>query len=206
MKDNPRDQRRTAIPRRDALKVLGSIPAALAATSIPALPFEQAGTTLQAASGTKAAYVPKFFNEHEWKTANLLADTIIPKDEHSGSASEAGAVDYIDEYASYRGEELQTELRGGLMWLDHECNARFGKNFIDCSTEQRTQILDLIAYPDKKTSGYTQAIDFFNRFRDLTAGGFYTSKIGIADLGYMGNDVNDWQGCPDEVLKKLGLK
>ncbi len=196
---------RGGIPRRDALKALGSIPAVLAAAGVPAPAVLQPVAPAQAKPAGKAAYVPRFFNEHEWKTANLLADMIIPKDERSGPASEAGAVDYIDEYAKYKGEGLQTELRGGLMWLDHECNARFGKSFLDSSPEQRKEVLDLIAYPDKQTPGYTQAIDFFNLFRDLTASGFYTSKIGIADLGYMGNDAYDWEGCPSEVLRKLGL-
>ncbi len=196
---------RGGIPRRDALRVLGSIPAVLAAAGVPAPAVAQPVAQPQAKPAGKAAYVPKFFNAHEWKTANLLADMIIPKDEHSGSASEAGAVDYIDELAAYKGEGLQTELRGGLMWLDHECNARFGKSFLDSSAGQRTEILDLVAYPEKQKPGFTQAVDFFNLFRDLTASGFYTSKMGIADLGYLGNDAYDWEGCPSEVLHKLGL-
>ncbi len=189
--------------RRDALKVLGGIPAAMAAASAVSLSFNHAHSANQ---GAKVAYVPKFFREHEWKTAGALADMIIPRDEGSGSASEAGAVDYVDEYAAYKGEELQTELRGGLMWLDHECNGRFGKDFIDCSPEQKKQVLDLIAFPEKSAPYYTQAAAFFDRFRDLTADGFYTSKMGIADLAYMGNEAYDWQGCPAEVLHKLGLK
>ena len=100
----------------------------------------------------------------------------------------------------------ELELRGGLMWLDRECTIRFEKNFMDCTTEQRAQIVDLIAYPEKKRPEYSHAIAFFTRFRDLTASGFYTSKIGIADLGYDGNRPFDWQGCPDAALKKLGLK
>ncbi len=195
------------IPRREALKVLGAIPAAFTAPSLEASPARRPHVHIaQAPTAAKVGYVPKFFTEQEWKTGTILADMIIPRDERSGSASEAGAMEYIDEYAAFRGESLQTELRGGLMWLDRECSIRFDKKFVDCTEEQRKQVLDFIAYPDKTTPEYSQAIAFFNRFRDLTAGGFYTSKIGIADLGYIGNRPYDWQGCPDEVLRKLDLK
>lgn len=189
-----------AMPRREALKVIGSLPAALAATRVDSVAADHLHT---AQAVTKPAYTPKFFTPHEWKTANLLADMIIPKDERSGSASEAGAVDYIDELADFRGETLQTELRGGLKGLDRECNLRFDKDFVDCNEEQRKEILDQIAYPQKAKKDHSQAVAFFNRFRDLTASGFYTSKMGIADLGFMGNRAYEWNGCPDEVLKKL---
>jgi hypothetical protein len=201
------EMKKSGMPRRHALKVLGSIPAALTVSSTAAAPAGQPHLHVgQVPAAGKSPFVPKFFTEDEWKTANLLADMIIPRDEGSGSASESGAVEYIDEYAVFRGESVQTELRGGLMWLERECSMRFDKKFVDCSEDQRKQVLDLIAFPEKRTPGYSQAIAFFNRFRDLTAGGFYTSKIGIADLGYQGNRAFDWQGCPDEALKKLDLK
>lgn len=203
--NDERTKNDNGIPRREALKILVTVPAALTATNLEAADHLHP-TATQVKADAKAPFVPKFFNEHEWKTANILADMIIPKDERSGSASEAGAVEYIDEYAVFRGEALQTELRGGLMWLDRECNERFEKNFVDCTPQQRAQVLDLIAYPEKKTPEYSHAIAFFNRFRDLTASGFYTSKMGIADVGYSGNRAFDWKGCPDEVLAKLGLK
>ena len=198
--------RNGGIPRREALKVLGSIPAALTASQIEARTADHSHVpAAQIPAGVKVAYKPKFFTEHEWKTVNLLADTIIPRDDRSGSASEAGAVEYIDEYADSQGETLQTQLRGGLMWLDRECGARFDKKFVDCSEEQRKQVLDLIAYPERTKSEFSHATLFFNRFRDLTAAGFYTSKMGIGDLGFLGNRAFDWKGCPDEVLAKLEL-
>lgn len=189
--------------RRDALKVLGVIPGVLTATGREA---GAADPALQAQTAAAAGFEPKFFTPHEWKTANLLADMIIPRDERSGSASEARALEYMDEFAVFQGEALQTELRGGLMWLERECNTRFEKNFVDCTEEQRKQVLDLMAYPQKRTPENSHAVTFFNRFRDLTASGFYTSKIGMADLGFSGNRAFDWQGCPDTVLSKLGLK
>ena len=134
------------IPRRAALKVLGTIPAALTVSGSEASAKGQSHVHLaQAQAAANTAYVPKFFTEHEWKTATLLADMIIPRDERSGSASEGGAVEYIDEFATVRGEGAQTALRGGLMWLDRECYMRFDKNFVDCTEEQRKQVLDLIA-------------------------------------------------------------
>jgi gluconate 2-dehydrogenase gamma chain len=43
-------------------------------------------------------------------------------------------------------------------------------------------------------------------FRDLTASGFYTSRIGMDDLEFIGNTfVLNWKGCPPEWLKKLGV-
>lgn len=203
MRDDSVNKNKT-MPRRDALKLLGSIP--LTATRLETTAADHAHVSMTQARGTPAPFEPKFFTAAEWKTANLLADMIIPRDERSGSASEGRAVEYIDEYAVFRGEGLQTELRGGLMWLDRECSSRFEKNFVDCTEAERKQILDAIAYPEKRTPENSHAVAFFNRFRDLTATGFYTSKIGIADLGYSGNRPFDWQGCPDAVLSKLDLK
>src|SRR6266542_4402543 len=114
------------MPRRHALKVLGTIPAALTVSATEAAAGGQSHVHLgQLPAAGKSTYVPKFFTEDEWKMANLLADMIIPRDEGSGSASEAGAVEYIDEYAEFRGESVQTELRGGFMWLERECLMRF---------------------------------------------------------------------------------
>jgi hypothetical protein len=192
----PNDGGDARMPRRDALKVLGGAPAALA-SALPQASPEHAHAPRQTAGAAAAPYQPKFFSEREWKSATALCDTIIPKDERSGSASEAGAVAYIDEYCDFFGEEPRTRVRGGLAWLDRECSRRFSREFVECSPEQRAQILDLIAWPEKQQPEYSHAVDFFNFFRDLTATGFYTSKIGIADLGYLGNRPFPWQGCPD---------
>jgi hypothetical protein len=98
-------------------------------------------------------------------------------------------------------------MRGGLAWLDRECHDRCGKTFLECTDGERTALLDLIAYPKKAPSELTQGVAFFNLFRDYVASGFFTSKMGIGDLQYMGNAPRGtWNGCPPEVLRKLGVE
>jgi hypothetical protein len=146
-----------------------------------------------------------FFDAHEMATIAVLADIILPKDDVSGSATEAGVPDFI-EFIVKDMPRHQLPLRGGLRWLDLECYQRFEKAFVDCSPEQRLQVVDDIAYPKKVKPGLEQGAAFFDRMRDLTATGFYTSEIGIQDLGYAGNMANKWQGPPDEELVKFGFK
>jgi len=146
-----------------------------------------------------------FFNEHEMATIAVLADIIIPKDEVSGSATEAGVPDFI-EFIVKDLPEHQTPMRGGLRWLDMECYGRFEKAFVDCTPEQRLQVVDDIAYPAKAKPEMQPGVTFFNRMRDLTATGFYTTEIGFADIGYMGNVPNTYTGVPDDVLDAYGMK
>jgi gluconate 2-dehydrogenase gamma chain len=161
---------------------------------------------------------PKFFTDHEMATITVLADIIIPKDEVSGSASEAKVPEFI-EFIVKDMPGHQTPLRGGLKWLDVECMKRFDKSFVDCNTEQQLQVVDDIAYPEIKYTdekgnevkkgkvkpGMSQGVKFFNLMRNLTATGFYTSEMGVKDLGYVGNTPNQWNGVPDDVLKQYGL-
>lgn len=147
----------------------------------------------------------KFFTTGEMATISILADLIIPKDEVSGSAGDARVPEFI-EFIVKDMPDLQTPIRGGLKWMDIECIKRFEKPFQDCSQQQRIEILDDIAYPERKLKpGMTQGVKFFNKLRDLVATGFYTSEIGVKDLGYMGNTPNQWNGVPADVLKQYGL-
>lgn len=146
-----------------------------------------------------------FFTPHEMATITVLADIIIPKDEKSGSASEAGVPDFI-EFIVKDMPHHQVPMRGGLRWLDVECLNRFEKAFVDCPKEQQIEIVDEIAYPNKVKPGMEQGVAFFNRMRDLTATGFFTSEMGIKDIGYMGNSPNDWQGVPADVLAQYGFE
>jgi gluconate 2-dehydrogenase gamma chain len=202
--------------RRRVLQILGSTPAvALSLKSIaeagqkPAAPA--AGPkpeTKPAGAAAHGPHKPKFFNAHEYATVTLLADIVIPKDDRSGSASDAGVPEYIDftladTFADQ--PERQTAMRGGLQWLDRESRTRFQKNFIDATADQRTQLLDDIAYPKKARPEMSHGARFFSMFRDFVATGFFTSKIGIADLKYMGNVPNLWDGAPPDVLQKLGV-
>ncbi|KIC92975.1 gluconate 2-dehydrogenase subunit 3 family protein [Flavihumibacter solisilvae] len=146
----------------------------------------------------------KFFTEHEMATITILADIIIPKDEVSGSASDAKVPDFI-EFIVKDMPNHQTPMRGGLRWLDLQCLRQFGKAFKDCSEQERINMVDQIAYPKKAKPEMAQGVAFFNKMRDLTASGFYTSQIGVADIGYAGNKPNQWNGVPDDVLKQYGL-
>lgn len=147
----------------------------------------------------------KFFDDHEMSTLKVLVDIIIPKDDVSGSATDAGVPDFIEFIAKDK-PSYQTPLRGGLKWLDIQCMKRYNNAFVSCSSSQQIEIVDEIAFPEKAKPEMQQGVSFFNTLRDLTATGFFTSKIGIADLGYAGNTPNQWDGVPQDVLDQYGLK
>lgn len=145
-----------------------------------------------------------FFTPEEMATITVLADIIIPKDDVSGSASEAKVPDFI-EFIVKDMPAHQTPMRGGLRWLDLQSLKRFEKPFTGLTDTQRIEIVDEIAYPNKANPALRQGVAFFSLMRNLTATGFYTSEIGINDIGYMGNKPNQWKGVPDEVLKQYNL-
>ena len=190
--------------RRDVLKVLLAAPAAtLSWTDAEAMQAASAAQTARAA--TAAPFVPKFFTPAEFKLVSMLADIVIPKDERSGSATDAGVPEFMD-FMMIDQPARQVAMRGGLAWLDHECQQRFDKIFLDCDDAQRTTVLDDIAWPSKAKAEHAHGVAFFTSFRDLTAAGFWTTRMGIDDLQYMGNrSVARWNGCPDAALKKLGV-
>ncbi len=147
----------------------------------------------------------KFFDAHEMATIAVLVDIIIPKDDVSGSATDAGVPDFIAFIVKDR-PEFQIPLRGGMKWMDIQCLKRYEKSFVDCSSSQQIEMVDDIAFPEQAKPEMTQGVKFFNTMRDLTATGFFTSKIGIADLGYVGNQPNQWDGVPQDVLDQYGMK
>lgn len=146
----------------------------------------------------------KFFTEHEMATITVLGDIIIPKDEKSGSASDAKVPEFI-EFIVKDMPDHQLPMRGGLRWLDMQMLKRHNNAFKDCTSEQQLQIVNEIAYPGKAKPEMQQGVAFFNRMRSLTATGFFTSKMGMDDIGYVGNTPNQWNGVPDDVLKQYGL-
>ena len=148
--------------------------------------------------------MPKFFTDHEMATIAILSDIIIPKDEVSGSATDAKVPEFI-EFIVKDMPSHQTPLRGGLRWLDMQCLNRFNNAFKDCTKEQQIELVDQIAYPAKAKPEMAQGVSFFNKMRDMVATGFYTSQIGVKDIGYMGNVPTQWNGVPDDVLKQYGL-
>ncbi len=144
-----------------------------------------------------------FFTEHELATITVLADIIIPKDEISGSASDAKVPAFID-FIVRDMPDHQTPMRGGLRWLDMQCLKRFGKSFTACSQQQQLELTDLVAYPDraKDKPELQPGVKFFNLMRNLTASGFYTSEIGVKDIGYDGNKPAQWNGVPGDILQQ----
>lgn len=152
----------------------------------------------------KMAKEDKFFNEHEMATITVLGDIIMPKDEVSGSASDAKVPEFI-EFIVKDMPTHQTPLRGGLRWLDLHCYKLYEKAFVNLSAVQQINVVDSIAYPEKAAKELAQGVAFFNSMRDLVTTGFYTTEIGVKDLGYVGNAPNQWNGVPDEVLKQYKL-
>jgi hypothetical protein len=162
-------------------------------------------TAAQAQTAAKAAYQRKIFDAHQWHTVEVLCDLIIPADERSVSASHAGVPEFIDDWLDFRKREdgddmLAAQILGGLTWLDQESTRQFGKDFASAAAGQQKQLLDRIAWPAKAASEDHRWVTFFNRFRDLTVAGFFSSEAGVADLPYLGNKaVGEWKGCDPAV-------
>jgi len=198
----------SAMGRREAIKLITGAGAALALDWTPA----EAGRALTLsrevrARGAGQSYSPTFFTAHEWETVRVLVDLIIPRDQRSGSATDAGVPEFMDFLMTDGSDQQRTAMRGGLAWIDIECRRRFGTPLVECAEAERTAVLDTIAWPAKAPPDLTHGVAFFNRFRDLTASGFFSSRMGVEDLQYQGNTfVMAWTGCPPEALAKLGVK
>jgi len=212
---NPQPQ---VLGRRQILKVLGTVPAALLPLA-PAKAELPKPTDPPGEAAASTAYQPKVLDPHEWKTIQVLSDIIIPADDRSGSATQAGVPEFIDDWLSFkeeiaksseerevRGSSLLAQIRGGTIWLDAECDQHFNHDFVDCTGEQQKQILDRIAYPKEAAPEDAAGVAFFNHLRDLVVSGFFSSEMGVKDLPYLGNQmVSEWNGCPSNVLAKLEL-
>jgi hypothetical protein len=138
----------------------------------------------------------------------MLADYIIPRDERSGSATDAKAPEFVDFMLmdAKTSDADRLAMRGGLAWLDTESRRRFGANFVAATDVQRRKLLDDIAWPAKAPPEMSAGVAFFNNFRDAIASGFYSSAMGWKDLQYVGNVFNpNWNGCPEPALRKLGV-
>jgi Gluconate 2-dehydrogenase subunit 3 len=199
--------RRVYFERRDILKLMTTMPAAALVSVAPfASEVAKAEPPQAAAQSGPGTEHPKALNPHEWRMIRILSDLIIPADGRSGSATQAGVPEFIDDWLDLKRGELLDEIRGGLTWLDMQCNRAFQYDFADCSTARQKKILDRIAYPEKAAPEDASAVVFFNTLRDLVISGFFTSQTGIKDLPYIGNEPQEkWNGCPAPVLAKLGL-
>lgn len=190
--------------RREMLQIMATMPLAQA-LGMSVGSVEQAAAQAHQATQDPASFVAQFFTPHELRTVAVLADLIIPRDERSGSASDAGVPAFID-FMMIDRPQMQLPMRGGLAWLDAETRKRFDNTFIDATAAQQAAILDDIAWPARAPETLSQGVAFFNRFRDLVATGFWSSKMGVEDLRFMGNRVVPvWNGCPDDALQHLGV-
>ena len=205
------------LERRRLLKAITALPAAAlaagsAAAAAPqqawnaaATPEEGVGATPGAA--TAGATARRVFSPHEFETVKALSDWIIPADQRSGSASQAGVPEFIEQWLASDYYAQLPQIRGGITWLDLEANRMGGHDFKDSLAGHQKQLLDRIAFPQTSAPEDAAAVAFFTQFRDLVVNGFFTSKMGIQDLPYVGNEPQpEWHGCPDEVLAKLGFE
>lgn len=188
------------ISRRDILKNFAAGAAGGSVLQmIPAKAAELAHEMIQKEKASQLGkYAPKFFPPHQYQSLLVLCDAIIPRDEVSGGAVEACAPEFIDLLTS-ENEEYQLMLGGGLMWLDNFCADRYAHTFIECTPAQQKEALDLIAYRKhaRNDPALSQGVAFFTKLRKMTCDGFYTSKIGIEDLKYIGNTaLAEFPGCP----------
>lgn len=193
----------TGLSRREIVAAM----AAIAAGGMLRPTDAQAAQAMKVSKARTAtgAYDPKVYTEHEWQTVRSLVDWLFPKDDRSGSATDAMVPEFMDTMLDLE-PGMRTAHRGGLGWLDHECRERFGNAFIACTEAQQREMLDAIAWPAKASKDVAAGVQWFNSFRDLAATGFWTSEIGVTDIGYMGNTPQPhWTGCPQPNLTRLGF-
>ena len=152
---------------------------------------------------------PLTFTPKQRRATVALCDVMIPADEKSPKASDLRVPDFIDEWISspYPGQTADRKLIvEGLAWIDTEAQKRFQLDFADLRPEQQTAICDDICNPTRAKAEHKSAVPFFKRFRDLTAGGYYTTPQGMRDLGYVGNvAASSFEGPTPEVLRHIGL-
>lgn len=194
--------------RRDFVKFLAAAP--LAHFAVTALDLEEAAIhtreALEKLAERGQQYQPKVFTPQEWRTVRVLVDLVIPRDSRSGSATDAKVPEFMDVFMENR-ENMRTWMRTGLTWLDGETQKRFTRTFVACDDAQRKAVLDDIAWPRRARPEMQAGVRFFNNFRNFTASGFWSSKMGVDDLRYMGNrPIAQWNGCPPAALNKLGVR
>lgn len=170
----------------------------------PGLPGTEPGRMKEEVAQLALENSQTYFTPHEMATITVLGDIIIPKDAVSGSASEAGVPAFI-EFIVKDKPEYKIPMRGGLQWMDQQCYKKYNKAFVDCSSAQQIELVDQIAYPKKAKKDLQQGVAFFSLMRNLTASGFFTSPMGVKDVGYAGNQPNMWDGVPEDVLKQYGI-
>ena len=201
--------------RRESLKsmILGSMAVGLTLEScVQETPVEVIedkiwkytyGRTPKEAVFDEKLMTEQFFEANELQTLKTLANLILPPNEN-GSIEDAGVVDFI-EFMTKDVPEFQVKIRGGLMWLNGNCNTKYNTVFVKCTEDQQKAILDSIAFPDPEAIEQVQEVQFFSLMRNLVMTGYFTSEVGIKELDYKGNTPNNWDGVPQDVLDEHGL-
>jgi len=152
---------------------------------------------------------PLTFTDAQRAAAAALCAIIIPADDFSPSAADLGVHDFIDEWISAPYPDQQRDrpvIVDGLAWIDAESQRRFEKTFAELDDGTKSAICDDVCSVERAALELKDAARFFARFRDLTAGGFYSTPEGMRDIGYTGNvALGAFPGPPQRVLERLGL-
>ncbi len=201
MSDTP--ESRPGMNRRTAILTIGGGALAVGVGYALLGPLREKFEAIRASG----AWTWRFFTPAEVETMRPLADMIIPADETSGSATDAGTLEYADFVLSESNDDTRAAWHTGLAWLTDECRRRYDRpGFAACSDTERAAILDDIAWPARAEDPYKDAARWFTRVRDLIGSGFFSSRIGVQDLGYAGGIFNPgWRGAPGSALDELGV-
>src|ERR1700728_1252669 len=197
----------TDVSRRDLFQIIATAPAVAAVVSGSALAQtkEHHHAAAPQENGAKGPYQRQTFDDHQWRAVCVLCDLIIPADERSGSATQAGVAEFLDDWIAFRtaqdgNQDLQAQIFGGLMWLDCDSDTHFQEDIAHASGDHHKEILDRVAYPKRAAKEDHPWVVFFSEFRSLSVSGFFSSKMGVADLPYLGNTaVAEWKGCDPQV-------
>lgn len=185
MSNERRNHDEESVSRRGFFHGLGvATVAAAGAASLEAQ--EHAHHEVSEEKKATGAYAAKFFTAHEMATMKRLAELTIPADEGGPSAADVGAHEFIDLICS-KAEEIGNAYTGGLLWLDGAMLSKHGKKFIEAAPGEQTEMLDLIAFKKNDSAALRPGIEFFALARRMIADGYYTTRQGLKDLGFLGN-------------------
>ena len=146
-----------------------------------------------AKSAVGGVYKPKGLTQHEFDTLKTLCEIIVP------GASKGGAAEFIDLLSS-QNPDMATIYTGGLAWLDETMKRHHHADFLSAKPEQRTAMLDLLAFRKNRTAELAPGIRFFDWARRMTVDAYYTSDAGMKEVGYMGNRAVKEFHTPQEAI------
>jgi hypothetical protein len=193
------------IERREILRYIGiaSVAAAFPGFRQWAFACAHDHTPVPAPQTATGDYKPLFFSAKHYWMVEHLAEMIIPEDDAPG-AKKAGVAEFIDFMVANRvpvstsrdirstqdaiaaGNEAQQRFLAGLGWMNAHSHSEFGREFMECTSEQQSALLSELAYKAKFKPATESGRAFFLLMRDYTVVGYYTTKIGLESLGYPG--------------------